>query len=121
LVHVHHGGATWGHLLQNLDFGAGDGWLVTDDGTVHRDGEAGTLKFVLNGRGLTAAHNQPVRSGDRLLISFGPESLEEILEAQYPQVASNAEEYNARQDPATCSGGHEPLGVMDRLKAAFWG
>lgn len=121
VVHVHHGGTTWGHLLSNLEFGSGTGYLATDSGEIYRNGEEGTLKFVLNGRGLSAAHNEVIRSEDRLLISFGPETLEEIVETQFSQVASSAGEFNLEQDPATCSGGHQPLGFMDRLKAAFWG
>ncbi len=121
VVHVHHGGTTWGHLLANLEFGSGKGYLATDSGDIYRNGEEGTLKFVLNGRGISAAHNEVIRSEDRLLISFGTESLDEIIAGQFSRVSNTAGEFNLMQDPATCSGGHQPLGLADRLKAAFWG
>lgn len=120
VAHVHHDGATWGHLLANLGFGLGDHYLITDDGTLHLEENGGTLKFVLNGRPLPSVHNQLIRSGDRLLISYGHEGEEEILRSQFPAVASNAEEYNWKDDPAGCSGPDEPT-LWDRVRDAFVG
>ncbi len=120
VVHVHHLGATWGHLAGNLGIGLGEGYLILDDGTRIFDGEDGRFTYVLNGRALTSAHNQLIASEDRLLISFGSESLSELGESRFDQVATTAGEYNLREDPATCSGSGEPLGVWERLKLAFW-
>jgi hypothetical protein len=61
-----------------------------------------------------------IRSADRLLISYGPESEAELLRTQFPQVASDAEEYNQRPDPASCSGAHEAT-LWDRVRHAFVG
>jgi hypothetical protein len=63
VVHVHHEGATWGHLLANLGFGLGDRYLVTDSGELFRDADGKTLQFVLNGRPELSVHNQLIRSG----------------------------------------------------------
>lgn len=119
VVHVHDGGATWGHLLANLGFGVGGDYLVTDAGERYVSGEEGSLKFVLNGREVSSIRNEVIASEDRLLISFGPETVEEVTRTQYPRVASDAGEYNHRPDPAGCAGpGEATLG--DRLRRAFW-
>lgn len=118
VVHVHASGVTWGHLLANLGFGVGDDYLDLGS-TVHADGENGTLKFILNGTRILSIRNQPIRNRDRLLISFGPESVEEVLAKQMPQVADDADRYNEMPDPGSCSGDvEESLG--DRLRRAFW-
>jgi hypothetical protein len=121
VVHVHHLGATWGHLAGNLGIGLGEGYLILDDGTRIFDGEDGRFTYILNGGALTSAHNELIASEDRLLISYGSESLSELEEGQFGQVATTAHEYNMREDPATCSGSSEPLGIWERLKLAFWG
>jgi hypothetical protein len=120
VAHVHHEGVTWGHLLMNLGFGLGEEYLALDEGPVLTEGEGRTLKFILNGRPQFAVHNELIRSGDRLLISYGPESEAEVLRTQFPRVASNAEEYNQRRDPAGCSGPAETT-LWDRIRYAFVG
>ena len=121
VVHVHHVGATWGHLAGNLGIGLGEGYLILDDGTRIFDGEDGRFTYILNGRALTSAHNELVASEDRLLISYGSESLSDLGDLRFERVATSAGEYNTREDPATCSGSAEPLGLWGRLKLAFWG
>ena len=121
VVHVHHLGATWGHLAGNLGIGLGEGYLILDDSTRIFDGEGRRFTYILNGRALTSAHNQLIASEDRLLISYGSESLDELADRRFDQVATSASEYNTREDPPTCSGSGEPLGVWKRLKLAFWG
>ena len=121
VLHIHHLGATWGHLAGNLGIGLGEGYLILDDGTRIFDGEDGRFTYIVNGRALTSVHNELIASEDRLLISYGSESLDELGQGRFGQVAATAGEYNMREDPATCSGSSEPLGVWDRLKLAFWG
>lgn len=121
VVHVHHTGVTWGHFLSVLGFGLGADYLITADGRRLFDGADGrTIKFVVNGFVVPEIHNRVIQSGDRVLISYGPESTDRVLEEQFPRVASNAEEYNARYDPAGCSGAARPS-LFDRLRRAFWG
>jgi hypothetical protein len=120
VVHVHDGGATWGHLLANLRMVLGDRVLVTRDADVFLHRQGGTLKFVLNGRPELSVYNETIRRGDRLLISFGPESMEEVIATQFPVVASNAPEFDGMPDPAGC-GGHEHRGFGARLRHAFAG
>jgi hypothetical protein len=121
VVHVHHGGATWGHLFTNLGMGLGDRYLILDDGRRLFDGEEGrTLEFFVNGMQVLELANRQVRSEDRVLISMGPETPAEVEATQLPQVAHNAGEFNGRDDPATCAGAHRDLTVGERLRRAFW-
>lgn len=121
VVHVHAPGATWGHLFQNLGWSLGVDHLVTDDGRRFFHGEGGDLVFVLNGLPVDRVEDRVVASGDRLLVSFTDAPVDAVVQGEFPQVASNAPEYNLRPDPATCSGsGHEDHGPLDRLRRGFW-
>lgn len=120
VAHVHHEGVTWGHLLMNLGFGLGEEYLALDEGPVLVAEQGRTLKFILNGQPQYSVHNQLINSGDRLLISFGRESEQEVLRSQFPQIAATAEEFNQRPDPVGCSGAHE-VTLWDRIRNAFAG
>jgi hypothetical protein len=119
IVHVHAAGVTWGHFLANLGFGVGEDYLDTDRGRLQNEG-ARTLKFVLNGRSVGSIRNLAIGDMDRLLISYGPESIEEVAGAQYARVSQDAAEYNHRPDPASCAGPVHAEGFGDRLRRAFW-
>ncbi len=121
IVHIHHDGAAWGHLLTNLGFGLGEGFMVFPDGTTLLNNESKRFTYILNGQILTSIHNQLISSSDRMLISYGSGSIDSVLQNQFSKVMSNAAEYNDQTDPATCSGSHEPLPLLDRIKLAFWG
>lgn len=120
VVHVHHQGVTWGHLFENLGMGLGEGYLALADGRVLTEEGGKTLKFVVNGQPQFAVHGELVRSGDRVLISYGPESEAEVVRTHFPAVAANAEEFNSRPDPASCAGAHEAT-LSERLRHAFFG
>lgn len=119
IVHVHASGVTWGHFLANLGFGVGDDYLETRDELQQSD-SARTLKFVLNGRQVRSIRNLAVGDRDRLLISLGPETLEDVIATQFPTVAETAAEYNTRPDPTSCSGAHEET-FGERLRRAVIG
>ena len=118
VVHVHDSGTTWDHLLANLGFGIGHDYFDSGKMRLQNDGTR-TLKFVLNGRLVTSVRNVPVRSEDRLLISFGPEAAADLVGTQFEQVATNAGEFNTMPDPASCSGATEPT-TAERVRDAFW-
>ncbi len=121
VVHIHHLGTTWMHPTSTLGIGLGEGYLMLTDGTWIFDGEEGRFTYILNGRALTSVHNELVASEDRLLISYGSESLDDLVTGTFSEIATTAGEYNTREDPATCSGSGESLGLWGRLKSAFWG
>ncbi|MCZ6916328.1 MAG: hypothetical protein O7I93_06100 [Gemmatimonadetes bacterium] len=120
VVHVHHGGATWGHFLANIGLGMGADYLITDGRDILLNDGNRKLKFVLSGMVVPPMYNRLIESEQRLLISYGTETAEEVLESQFPQVASNAGEFNTNYDPAGCAG-HGQLGFWDRVKYAVWG
>ena len=120
VVHVHHDGVTWGHFLANLRYGLGDDYLAVDGGPLLTETGGKTLKLILNGQPQFAVDGELIRSGDRLLISYGAESEAEVIRTQFPVVAANAEEFNQRNDPAACAGSHEAT-LGDRLRHAFVG
>ncbi len=121
VIHVHHPAATWGQLLANLTMAAGEDYLFLPDGTKHLARGDSTVKFFRNGRQDFNLANEPVRSTDRVLISFGSETPDQVLADQFGRVADNAEEHNSKADPAACMGGHESETFGARLKRAFTG
>jgi hypothetical protein len=120
VAHVHHEGVTWGHLLANLGFGLGDDHLAMDDERVLVNGGGHTLKFILNGGPQYSVHNELIRPGDRLLISWGRETEAEVIRDQAPLVPADAEEFDQRADPAGCAGPTEPS-FWDRIRHVFMG
>jgi hypothetical protein len=120
IVHVHDDGVTWGHLMANLGFGLGEDFLILHGGDRYvADGER-TLKYIADGQVVLPAYNRVIRSTERLLISYGPETVEEVVATQFPQVASTAAEYNTRPDPAGCAGAAE-MTLGQKLRYAFLG
>lgn len=114
VVHVHDEGSTWGHLFANLGYGLNNKSVQTDDG-VFVDGKEGkNLTFILNGKKVQGAANEPIRSEDVLLISYGDED-ESELNSRFNQIMADAAQYNKSNDPSTCSGS-KPVTFMDRLK-----
>lgn len=93
--------------------------LILDNGDRFFAGGDRTLKVILNGFVVSDIGSHPIRSGDRLLISYGPESPEQVLATQFTLVPANAEEYNVRDDPAGCSGAVD-IGLRERPGTAFW-
>jgi hypothetical protein len=133
VVHVHHQGATWGHLMTNLGLGLGDDFLFLDRGLVEGiDGVApdgrltsgtdgGRLVFVVNGFVVPSLTNRVVASEDRALIAWTDGDVETVRTEWFESVANDAGEFNERMDPASCSGGHGDLPFLTRLRLAFWG
>lgn len=119
VVHVHDGGATWGHLLANLGFGVGDDYLFTDTGERYVATADRHLRFILNGREVASIRNLAIGDEDRLLISYGSDPANVVTRTQFPQVASTAGEHNEKPDPTGCSGKGEQ-GLGDELQRAFW-
>lgn len=119
VVHVHAGAATWSHLFANLHMGLGDQWMVTPTGESLRTRDGKRLTFVLNGSLITDAANRVIRSRDRLLVSYGSESQEEIIGSRFSLVRNTAGEFNGKFDPGGCGSVREPT-LRERLRRAFW-
>lgn len=118
VVHVHAPGVTWGHLLANLGFTAGEDYLFTDRARYQADADR-SLKFILNGAEVRSIQNRPIGDKDRLLISFGQEDVGQVISGQLPHLAADASHYNEMPDPASCSGAAEER-LGERFRRAFW-
>jgi hypothetical protein len=119
VVHVHHEGVTWGHFLANLGFSLGDSHFFTDEHRLENDARE-NLKFILNGEPVLSIRNRLIEDEDRLLISFGPEQISEVLGTQFSLVASNAGEYNLLPDPGGCGSAQPHDQHTSPLRRAFW-
>jgi hypothetical protein len=118
LIHVHHDGVTWGHLLTNLEFALSDDYLIDDKGIVYKQDDTNSLSFILNGKAIDNPYNTLMKSEDRLLINYGPEKESDLITNRFNEVKNNAGEYNHKQDPSTCSG-QQHSSLKDRLVKSF--
>ena len=119
VVHVHAPATSWANLFTNLHMALGDEWMVLPTGEALRRMDERSLHFVLNGVSVGGIANRTIHSKDRLLVSYGDETPEQLVATQFAVVKSNAAEFNEKPDPATCSGAHETT-MSERLRRAFW-
>ena len=89
VVHVHREGTTWREFFTSLGFELTDRCLKTPEGEEYCTSGTERLSFVLNGAKLDGLAFQDITDIDRALISFGPETDEELL-AQYELVTDEA-------------------------------
>ena len=104
VVHVHHEGVTWGHLVVNLLPRVSDERLIASlkDLPLERSGNR-RLSFILNGQSVSSIVNRNIESEDRLLIDYS-DSDEATLTERYENIPTTAGEFNHLPDPASCSG-----------------
>lgn len=117
VVHVHDKLVTWGNFFNIL------GWSLSDralfDGTKsYVDGQDNELHFMLNGKPAISIANEVIGNEDRLLVSYGNETPEQ-LQQQFSALENDAHEYNLRKDPSACKGPEE-LSSWTRLQRAYW-
>lgn len=65
---------TWANFFETLPMKLNHDCLTTGTGRTFCTGRGGTLKFYLNGERQTQVLDLPIRQGDKLLVSFGPEN-----------------------------------------------
>lgn len=117
VVHVEDHLVTWGSFFQNLGFGIGDDYLKTTDKIYSPDAH-NKFTFILNGKEVDSIANQIIGDQDKLLVSFGDTSSDQ-LQKQYNSIKNNAQKYDAQQDPASCSGSHVDVDSAERLRHLF--
>lgn len=104
VVHVHTTHTTWDEFFKSLGFELSDTSLTMPDGVEYASGGEETLKFVVNGVPVDEIQFQEITDLDRVLISFGPESIDEVLARQWQFVTDEAciasETCRERIDPA---------------------
>lgn len=118
VAHVHDDGVTWGHFFANIGFSLSDSALITDEGALYTDQGPRTLKFIVNGEQVDSIANSLVESEDQVLISYGSESVDQVLQDQFSELSDNAGYHNEHPDPGSCSG-EIKSGWWDSLKKAI--
>lgn len=90
VVHVHREQTTWDEFLGSLGFRLTDTKLTLPDGRVFTTGEGGTLKFFVNGVKVDILAFEYISDLSQVLISFGPETEEQVRASQVPLVTDQA-------------------------------
>lgn len=116
VVHIEDHLVTWGNFFQNLGWGLGDDYIKTTDKIYSVDGQD-KLTFTLNGKKVDSVADLIVKDEDKLLISYGDSSVQE-LDKQYKSIQSTAHKYDIEKDPASCSG-HKSTTTADRFQHLF--
>ena len=102
-IHIHDEGVSWGHFFSNIGVVFDSQFLSGGNGQVFEETQDKEITYILNWEKVRNPFNTLIGSEDRLLISYGAESREEI-NAQYDKISTNAEEFNGKYDPGSCGG-----------------
>lgn len=77
-IHRHATGVTLGYLFDTLNLQVDSECFVFQDGREFCTNEDYTLKFYINGQRVDGIRDYVINEGDRILISYGAETQEEI-------------------------------------------
>ncbi len=117
VVHVHDNAVTWGHFFANLGYGLTNTALKTDNGVFVDGVEGKELRFLVNGEEVQTVANRVIGDQDVLLVNYGSEDSDELVR-RYDDILKDADEFNQRTDPSSCSGGR-PLTFGERFRQAL--
>ena len=79
-VHRHSSGVTLGYLFETLSIGIDENCYVFSDGRQFCTNEDYSLKYFINGDSVNSINDHVVQDDDRILISYGGETKEQITE-----------------------------------------
>lgn len=114
VIHVHDGAVSWGNLFQNIGWNISKDYIDTSEKLLVNDSHK-KMSFVLNGEPISDITGKVIGDKDKLLVSYGTESSDD-LKQQFGSISSSAKEFDNNQDPASCSGNHKETTIKDRLK-----
>jgi len=77
-IHRHSSGVTLGYLFDSLNIGIDSKCFVFPDGRQFCTNEDYSLKYYINHQPVSNIYDYIFEDGDRILISFGPETPEEV-------------------------------------------
>lgn len=112
IIHIHADWVAWGHFFSNNDLIFSSDFIEIwpkfqdQSGRYLSAANESELNFILNGKQVENPFNRLISSEDKLLISYG-EQTDEELEKLYQTVSSNAWEFNEKYDPGSCWGSNE--------------
>jgi methionine synthase II (cobalamin-independent) len=89
VVHVHRESSTWREFFDSLGFELTDACITLPAGERFCNSETERLTFILNGVKVDALAFEDITNIDRVLISFGNESDEELMQ-RFAEVTSEA-------------------------------
>jgi len=79
-IHRHSSGVTLGYLFDGMGFTVNDECFAFPDGRAFCTNEDYSLKYYINHQSVDNIYDYVLEDDDRILISFGPETPEEIEE-----------------------------------------
>jgi len=77
-IHRHSSGITLGYLFETLSIGIDENCYVFSDGRQFCTNEDYSLKYFINGDSVNSINDHVVQDDDRILISYGGETEEQI-------------------------------------------
>jgi len=77
-IHRHSSGVTLGYLFDSINIGIDSQCFVFPDGRQFCTNEDYSLKYYINHQPVSNIYDYIFEDGDRILISFGPETPEEV-------------------------------------------
>ena len=80
--------------------------------------EQNKVTFVLNGKTVDGVNRLIVGGEDKLLVSYGNSS-EQDIQNYYKAIPATAHKYDITPDPESCSAGHTEPGFRERLNHLF--
>jgi len=86
-IHRHASGVTLGYLFDSINIGIDDQCYIFPDGRKFCTNEDYSLKYYINHKPVNNINDYIFEDGDRILISFGPETPEQ-LEQQLAELDS---------------------------------
>lgn len=90
VVHAHREQTTWDEFLTSIGFKLTDSSITLPSGEKLESTETESLKFFVNGVRIDTLMFQDVLDLNQVLITFGPETDEDVLTSQWPQVSDEA-------------------------------
>ena len=87
-IHRHASGVTLGYLFDSINIGIDDQCYIFPDGRKFCTNEDYSLKYYINHQPVSNINDYIFEDGDRILISFGPETPEQ-LEQQLAELDSH--------------------------------
>lgn len=117
VVHVEDEAVSWGNLFQNIGWNVSKEYVDTSE-TLLSKTDTKKVTYILNGETLDSITNKVIGDKDRLLVSYGDSSQDE-LNKQFETVATTAEKANTTKDPESCSGSENNTSFSERMKHLF--
>ena len=90
VVHSHREQTTWDEFLTSIGFKLTDTSLMLPSGETLENTDSEQLKFYVNGVRIDSLMFQDILDLNQVLITYGPETDDEVLEEQWPEVTDEA-------------------------------